>query len=182
MFIFGELHPLSRRRQRAVVEIQHRPAAGEQPGRGAEVVGSAQGRLDLGGEDLEIKGLGQQVVAPHLHGGDHAHVVRGGGDEDDGHLGDFADLRAPVVAVEKGQGDVQQHQLGVKGGKLREHAVKPLRPGHLIAPALQMPLHGPGNDGVVLHDENAIHGASPPDSKTRLEHTTARGKSQRGGL
>ena len=43
---------------------------------GAEVVGPAQEGLDLGGEHVQVKGLGHEVVAAHVHGHDDVHVVR----------------------------------------------------------------------------------------------------------
>ena len=51
--------------------------------------------------------LCQQIVPSHLHGHHLVHIVRGGGQEQDGDLGDLPDLLAPVVAVEKREGDVQ---------------------------------------------------------------------------
>ena len=109
--VAGQLHPLPGGVQRPVGHVQHRPAAGEQLGGRPEVVGPPQHGLDLGGKDLEIEGLCQQVVPAHLHGHDGVDAVPGGGQEQNGHLGDPADLPAPVVAVEEGQGDVQQHQM-----------------------------------------------------------------------
>ena len=113
--------------------------------------------IKAGGEDLQIKGLGEQVVAPQLHGHHGVDAVSGGGQEQDGDLGDPADLLTPVVAVEKRQGDIQQHQLRVKSGKVRQHIVEAYRAGHLISPALQMPLHGAGDDGIVFHRKNSVH-------------------------
>ena len=62
-----------------------------------------------------------------------------------------------MVAVEEGEGDVQQHQMGVEGGELRQDVVEPLRAADGVAPALQMAADDPGDGRVVLHDENAVH-------------------------
>ena len=82
-----------------------------------------------------MKGFGQQVIPAHLHGHHQIHVVGGGSEEQNGNLGHLSDLPAPVVAVEKGQGNIQQHQLGIKDGEFRQHIVKPLRAGYLIPPS-----------------------------------------------
>ena len=76
-----------------------------------------------------------------------------------------------MVAVEKGQGDVQDHQLGVKGGELLQHVLKVLALPDLIAPAAQVALHHVGDDGVVLHNKNTVH-STPP--LLPLEHSTHR--------
>ena len=71
-------------------------------------------------------------------------------------MGELANFGAPVVAVEKGQGDVQQHQLGVEIGELGQnvgeirHAV-----GH-VPPPLQVVLHHAGDDRVVLYNQNTV--------------------------
>ena len=63
---------------------------------------------------------------------------------------------APVVAVEKGQRDVQQHQLGVKIGELGQNIGK-IRGalGH-IPPPLQVVLYHTGDDWVILNKENTV--------------------------
>ena len=48
---------------------------------------------------------------------DRAHVVPGRRQKQNGHRGELANFGAPVKPVVKGQGDVQQHKLGIVGGK-----------------------------------------------------------------
>src|SRR5699024_3815530 len=116
---------------------------------------------DLGGEDLQVEGLGDEVVAAHLHGHDDVHVVRGGGEEDDGGPAELAELGAPVVAVAAGQADVQQHQVGIAGGELPGHIGEVPAPHRLPAPGLDVPGHRGGDGLVVLHQKNLVH-ARPP--------------------
>ena len=63
-----------------------------------------------------------------------------------------------MVAIEKGQGDIQQDQLGVKGGEFLEHPVKFPGAADGIAPPLQVPGHSPCDDLVIFHHKNTIHG------------------------
>ena len=65
-------------------------------------------------------------------------------------------LSAPVVAVEKGQGDVQQHQLGVEIGELGQNVGKIRRTMSHVPPPLQVVLHHTGDDWVVLYNENTV--------------------------
>ena len=71
----GQLYLLSVGCQGPVGHVQHRAAAGEQVGGTGEVIGSPQHGLHLGGEHLQVKGLGQQVIPAHLHGHHQVHVV-----------------------------------------------------------------------------------------------------------
>ena len=100
----------------------------------AEVICAAQQRLDLGGEDGEIKGLGDEVVRAHVHGHYNVHVVRGAGYEHHGHLRDLAYLGTPVIAVIEGQAYVQEHQLRFESVEFRHYIGKILRHAHLAAP------------------------------------------------
>ena len=104
--------------------LQHRS-------RGPEVVGPAQQGLNFGHQHALVKGLGDEVVSTQVHGHDDVHIVRRRRDKDHRHPGYPADLRAPVVAVEAGQADVQQHQMGVKGGELLHHMPRVLHLAHL---------------------------------------------------
>ena len=108
-----------------------------------------------------MKGLGKQVIPAHLHRHHQIHVIGGRGEKQNGDFGYLSNLPAPVVAVKKGQGDIQQYQLRVKGSELLQHIVEPLRTGRLIPPAFQMPLHGPRDDGVILHHKDSVHCALP---------------------
>ena len=126
----------------------------------AEVIGPAQQRLDLGGEDLQIEGLCQQVVPAQLHGHHHVHVVRGGGEEQDGHLGDPADLLTPVIAVKKRQHYVYENDVGIAGGKLAYDVLEILRQKHLVSPGFYLFFHGLRKRPVVFNYEYPVHGFS----------------------
>ena len=75
-----------------------------------------------------------------------------------GTLEDLPDLTAPMVPVIKGQGDVQQHQMWVVAGKLRQHIPENPRriwPGDpTFPPAPGWPW---GNPSVVLHNKDPVH-------------------------
>ena len=66
---------------------------------------------------------------------------------------------APVKSVEKGQCDVQQNEVRVKLPRLGGNMGKVLRTGHRIAPFLQVHTQQAGDRGVVLDDEDPMHGS-----------------------
>ena len=157
----GELQLLALVGQGVVSGVQHRTPGLQQGCGGAEVVGPAQEGLDLGGEHVQVKGLGHEVVAAHVHGHDDVHVVRRGGEEDDGHPADFPHPGAPVVAVAEGQADVQQDQVGPKGLELLQHALEIHHAMDLPAPGIQVLGHRARDGLVVLYEKNPVHdGAS----------------------
>lgn len=61
-----------------------------------------------------------------------------------------------MVAVEAGQADVQQHQMGVKGGELLHHMPQVLHLPHLQIPKLALGLHRLGDAPVILHHQHPI--------------------------
>ena len=140
-----------------------------------EVVGPAQQGLHLGHQHVPVKGFGNKVVGAHVHGHDDVHVVRRRGQEDDGHAAAFSDLAAPVVAVEKRQGDVQQDQVRVVGRRLLRHAAEIRDAAGLQRPVCRLLADGLRDGSVVLHDENTVHG-SPSLSGAMIAHRRAGGK------
>lgn len=119
------------------------PRCSSRPILPAEVVGPAQHGLHLSGEHVQIKGLGHKIVPAHVDRHDDIHVVRSGGEKENGHLGDPADFGAPVVAVVKGQDDVQNDQLRVKSHEFGHHVLKIGRAAGFPAPRADVALDGP---------------------------------------
>ena len=78
--------------------------------------------------------------------------IGGGGDEDDRNLRDLADAAAPVVAVEGGQRDVEQHEVRIKGRERAHHVAEILDAARLEIPELRLFGDGLRDAAVVLHD------------------------------
>ena len=117
-----------------------------------KVIGAAQHSLDLCHQHALVEGLYDKVIGTHVHGHYDIHVVGGRGDEDHRHLGYFADLTAPVIAVEKGQADIQQHQMRSVLGKLRHDAPKVLDNAGLQFPLLRLFLDGLRDTAVIFNN------------------------------
>ena len=113
--------------------------------------------MDFGEEDGEVKGFGDEIVCPHVDGHDDIDVVGSRGQKQDGHLGDPANFLAPMVPVIEGQGNVHQHQMGLKGSKLPQNVRKVLCAPDGKSPGGQFFPDGGGNDLVVLHQVDTIH-------------------------
>ena len=116
--------------------------------------------LDLGHQHRPVKGLGNKIVATHIHRHDDVHIIRGRGQENDGRIGAFSYLVAPVIAIEKGQHNVQQHQLRLKCLKFRHDVPEIFHTAAFQPPVAQLLCHSPGNGLLILYDQNAIHGST----------------------
>ena len=63
-----------------------------------------------------------------------------------------ADAAAPVVAVEGGQRDVEQHEVRIKGRERAHHVAEILDAARLEIPELRLFGDGLRDAAVVLHD------------------------------
>lgn len=113
--------------------------------------------LDLGHQHRPVKGLGNKIVSAHIHRHDDVHIVRGGRQENNGRIGAFSYLIAPVIAIEKGQHNIQQHQLWLKCLKIHHNVPEILHAAAFQPPVAQLLRHGPGNGLLILHNQDAIH-------------------------
>lgn len=152
VLILGQVDVLPLVGQSAVPGVEQGPPVLQHRHSPRIVIGPAQDGLYLGNEHTLVKGLGDKVVRPQVHGHHQVHVVRGGGEKDNGHLGDGADLAAPVEAVEKGKPNIHQHQVRLILRKLPQYSSEILHTPGLQPPGLQLGLDRPGNSPVILHD------------------------------
>ena len=89
---FAQLDALALIRQARVGRVEHGAAVLER-GRGrGKIICAAQNGLNLRQQHVQVKGLGDEIVAAHVHGHDDVHIVRRRGQEDDGHAAGAADL------------------------------------------------------------------------------------------
>ena len=109
-----------------------------------------------GDEHVHIKGLGNEVIAAHVHGHNDIHVIRRRGQKHHRHLRSAANFAAPMVAVIARQRNIQQHQLRIELREVLIDPVEVLRAPHGIAPLFQSRAHHPRNRPVVLHHKNPI--------------------------
>lgn len=123
---------------------------------GGIVVAPAQHGLELGRQDALVEGLGQEIVGSQIHCHDHVHPIGSRRQEQDGHLGNLANFPAPVVAVEEGQPDVQQDDVGLEGQKVIQHPPEVLRAARLQLPQLRLRPHRLRDAGVVLHNQEPV--------------------------
>src|SRR5690554_1131302 len=73
-----------------------------------------------------------------------------------------------MVAIEEGEGNVEQNKLGIECCKLRQDIAEISHAGHFITPAGNMFFHRLGDDRVILHNENPVHSIDPQYSYISL--------------
>ena len=78
--------------------------------------GAALHRADAGDELAEPERLHDVVVGADLQEPDAVELVLAGGDDDDRHVGAGADAAADLAAVEIGETEVEQDEVGGLGG------------------------------------------------------------------
>jgi hypothetical protein len=116
--------------------------------------------LDAGQKLGGVEGLDQVVVGPFGEEGDLAlHGVLGGEDQDGGVIGG-ADPPGHLAAVHVGEAQVQDHQVGPLLPVADEALHAAFGPFHGEARLLQFQQEKPRHLGVVLYEEDALHGQS----------------------
>ena len=121
--------------------------------RGGQAAAADQ-HLDAAAQLLDAERLRQVVVRPV--GGDASVVVPevGGGEHQDGHVGEVADAVEHLPPVHLGEPDVEDHQVGA----FLEEVAEPVAPvARHHARAILLGNHPPdrlGDRGVVLDDED----------------------------
>ena len=80
--------------------------------------------------------------------------------KDDRHLGALPNLPAPVIAIVKGQTNIQQDHMRGKGLELRHHRVKIPHIARPKAPFLQLFCQNGGNGHIIFDNQNIVHGPS----------------------
>ena len=142
VFILAERNVFDLESEGVVCGVQHDSFVLQDSDSSGKIVSSTQQGVDFRHKHASVKGLGDKVAGPHVHGHDDIHVVGSGGNENDRYLGHLPDLAAPVVAIEKGQRNIQQHQMRIKGRKFflfessgrTLRAVPTFQPGSLLHP------------------------------------------------
>jgi len=122
-----------------LVVVTYFDAAGvELAGSCRKIVCPPQHSANFGGGKFHAEGLGDEIISAHAQCHHLVHLVRGGGEEYNGHPADLPDLGAPVIAAEIGKGDVHQHQIRLCLLKFLHDMVKLLHIGRLVVPAGQL--------------------------------------------
>ena len=105
------------------------------------------------------EGLGHVVVGAQLEAGDAVRLLGAGGQHDDRHVAVAAEGPGNVQAVELGEGEVEDDQVGVAAaGDLQ--GLLPVTGGEdLETGALQVVAHQPHDVGLVVDDEHRGHRA-----------------------
>ena len=103
----------------------------------------ANGGADAGLELGHAEGLGHVVVGPAVEGGHLAVLAAAGRQDDDGHLAPLADPPAHRQAVEVGQAEVEDDDVGGGEGGLGDALLAVGRGDHLVAAGLEARAGGP---------------------------------------
>lgn len=117
----------------------------------------SQHGADTGFDDLGTGGFDDVVVGARLQSDDDVEVVTPGGEHDDRELAVLPDPAAHLDAVDPGQHQVQQEQIGLE---LREGGEPGLTGGgrtHLVAAAAQPEFDPFADGGVVFYEQHAWH-------------------------
>ena len=131
--------------ERQVADHQRGRAAGRAPAQQRPQAG--QQLLALEGLDQVIVGAGVEAFDAGIHG-----VARG--EDEDGHVAALAQGTGDIHAVDLGQTEVEDDEVGVEGVGLGEGHVAVVGDADLVALHPQRALQRLGNLGVVLDHED----------------------------
>ena len=147
--------------ERIVTGIEDRPGVLEHGRCRAELIRPAEKSLHLGNEHVHIKGLGDKIVAAHVHRHDNVHIIARRGDEYDRHGAYFSYLRAPVIPAHIRKRHVHQHEMRLHARELRHDRAEIGSAGALQRPELHLRADGVGEAAVILYEQNAVFHISP---------------------
>ena len=140
-----------------VVGAELRAAAGQR-GRGLDkVIAPAEQRLHLRDEHGAVERLRDEIVRAHVHRRHNVEVVRRRGEEHDRHVGNFPQLRTPVIAALERQHQIEQHELWIKCAEFSGHVAEILHGPHGKAPVSELRTQRLGDPAVVLHQKYPVH-------------------------
>ena len=108
-------------------------------------------------ELVDGEGLEDVVVGPGVQGTDDGRVVVTGRHDDDRGVPHRAQHRQDGVAVEVGQAEVEQHQLGPVVHRVLESVEAAVGARHGVTPVPEGPDEGGADGRVVLDDEHVCH-------------------------
>jgi hypothetical protein len=112
---------------------------------------------DPGDELFGAEGLGHVVVRTELEPDDPVRLIRACGQHDDRHRRLPAQRPCHVEAVETGQPQVEDHEIGMPGARLAQRRRAVARGGHREAGALEVVARQANDVGLVIDDEDRLH-------------------------
>ena len=120
--------------------------------------------VEPGQQLFHREGLGQVVVGAGIQGFDLVGVLAAGADDDDGHVRPAAHPADDLHAVQIGQAQVQQHDVGGAGGSFPQSGFAAVRHQVAVVMGFQGGGHQVADGRIVLHhqDQRFIHAALPP--------------------
>ena len=104
------------------------------------------------------KGLGDVVIRAHIQA---QHLVLGfglGGEQDDGHIGEFPDFRGGSDAIHLGHHDVQQNQVDILPADNVHSLLTRIGLEQAVALGSQVDFQRVDDIRLVVADENVVHG------------------------
>src|SRR5690606_31106787 len=114
-------------------------------------------RLDPGQEFAHREGLGQVVVGADLQPDDTVHLVVARGEHQDRHGTGASDVSADIEAVDGGEHDVEDDQVGRVGGRLGDGGLAVGDGAYLVTRLLEVVRDRRANTRFILDDEDPCH-------------------------
>jgi hypothetical protein len=138
---------------------------------GPHLEGLVDGQVELG----RVERLDQVLESPELDGLDRRlHVVEGGHDQNDGPAVALPDAPQDLQAVDVGQPDIEEHQVGRGFAEGPDPALARLGDDDIKAFLGQLGGQGLADERVVLDDQDGSHEASSAGMRITKAHPRPR--------
>ena len=115
---------------------------------------AAQHGMDPGHHLFGLKGLDHVVVGPQVQAQHPVEHLAFGGKHNNRALGAFADFPHHLPAVQPGEHNIQQHQVGLEGFKGFQGGLAVRGQSHLEVLFFHIEPQELANVGVIVHDED----------------------------
>ena len=120
-------------------------------------VGPPQDRLDPGDERPRVERLGHVVVGAELEADDRVDVVVAGGEHEDRRVAAPPELAADLEAVDLGEHQVEDDEVGLVAGVQRESLLAVRGADDRVALLLQVQAKEVDDVALVVDDEDRLH-------------------------
>jgi hypothetical protein len=121
---------------------------------GARAPLTAQQRLDARHELVAPERLRDEVVGARAQPAHLVQLAAAGRQHEDGHVGELAHALEHLPAVEAGQADVQDDEVGALGEQHSQRLVAVGRAAHAVAGPFQEDRHEPADHLIVFDDQD----------------------------
>ena len=126
-----------------------------------DAAAAAEHGADAGLELEDVEGLGQVIVRALVKTQELVHIVRLGGQQDDGHIGELPDLGAGLQTVQPGHHHIQHDQIGVLHFR-QLHGLHAVAAGDdLVAVILKVEADALDKQCLVIHNKDLFHMLPP---------------------